>query len=139
MQSRGGAPPYSIVPLQEGERPDQAIERVKELLGLAGLYGDEYNSKAMKTLANEILCAILVAQVPAKGACPFYLLKARPQRTNGKSDFQSTIITMMEKTFKRQFLGPAADGADAKLISSLIREFLNGTLNFIAQQGINIL
>ena len=133
----GGPPPYSIVYLDEDEGPEAAMTRVKRLLGLEGLYGDEFDSRMKQVVSSEILIALLTVQTPVKGAPPFFLLKARPQRTNGKSDFQHTLISLMTETFGRRFLGPAADGADSKLISDLIKQFLNGSVHFIAQQGLS--
>ena len=106
-----------VIYLDVGESPSAALERVKEKLGLAGLYGEEYAMVAKKVLASEILCAILVVQTPAKGSSPFHLLVAKPQTTNVKSDFQATIISMMYRKLGKRFLGPVADGADAKLVS----------------------
>jgi hypothetical protein len=107
---------------------------VKRRTGIGGLHGSRYEQAAKSVLATEILAAIVVIQTPRQGASPFFLLSARPQTSNARSNFQEVLIRVCERK-GLQFLGPAADGHDAPILRPLTEIFLKRNLNFIPQQG----
>ena len=88
-------------------------------------------------LANEAFIAVISFQTPNKIMSPMTLLAVQPQRVNVKSDFIQRVVKIAEASSSGTFLGYSGDGAHATEIRKDQLRFLDGEIDYIAQQDIN--